>query len=376
MTVRLTGSQPAPGSYEGFIVVTGAGPALRIPYQYLVGSGVPADAFPIGNGGFAGGTNDTDWELDLRVVDQFGVPVVGTPVTFNVLQGGGKITGGDAQSFALGEAAAFVNLGPNQGDQLFNATIPAGGLTVPFNGFARVYPTIPPGGVVNGATFVVGQGLAAGSYITIMGTALSDATQAESTTSLPVALSDVSVSFDGGGLSLPGHISYVSPGQINVQIPWEFQGQTSVAMKVTVSALPSNVYSVPLAAYSPGILEYNDNGRLSAVAQDINFKLIGHANPAQRGKAIQIYMIGLGPVSNQPASGEPSPAQPLAMTNVTPSVSIGGSAAQVIFSGLTPQNVGLYQVNVIVPNDAPTGNQPLLITVNGINAKTTTVLVQ
>ena len=60
-------------------------------------------------------------------------------------------------------------------------------------------------------------------------------------TSLPVALSDASVSFDGGGLSLPGHIHFVSPGQINVQIPWEFQGQTSVAMKVTVSALPSTL---------------------------------------------------------------------------------------------------------------------------------------
>ena len=35
-------------------------------------------------------------------------------------------------------------------------------------------------------------------------------------------------------MSLPGHIHFVSPGQINVQIPWEFQGQTSVGMKVTL----------------------------------------------------------------------------------------------------------------------------------------------
>src|SRR6185369_4495642 len=131
-----------------------------------------------------------------------------------------------------------------------------------------------------------GQGLAPGSYISIFGTALADATQVESTAELPVSLSDVSVNFDGGGLSLPGHIHFVSPGQINVQIPWEFAGQSSVAMKVTTSFLPSFIYTVPLNQYSPGIFEFTDNGRKSAVAQDISFALITAANPAQRGKAV------------------------------------------------------------------------------------------
>ena len=365
VTVRLTGTRPAAGSYEGFIVVTGAGPTLRVPYQYLVGSGTPTDVFPIGNGGFLGGTNDTDWELDLRVVDQFGVPVLGTPVTFNVIQGGGKITGGDTQSYALGEAAGFVTLGGNQGDQIFNANV--GGLTVQFNGYARFYPAINSNGVVDGATFKIGQGLAPGSYVSILGTALSDATQVESTASLPVALSDVSVSFDGGGLSLPGRISYVSPGQINVQIPWEFQGQSSVAMKVTVSGLPSNVYNAPLAAASPGVF---------AIVDATSNVVVTASTPVKRGDALVIYANGLGAVSNQPASGEPSPAQPLAQTTGTTTVTIGGSGAAVAFSGLTPNSVGLYQVNVTVPGNAPTGNQPLVISAGGMNSPATTVLVQ
>jgi uncharacterized protein (TIGR03437 family) len=336
-----------------------------VPYQFLVGSGTPTDVFPIGDGSFLGGTSDTDWELDLRVIDQYGVPVLGTPVNFSVLQGGGQVTGGDTQSYALGEAAGFVNLGPNQGDQIFNATV--GSLSVQFDGYARFYPAITPNRVVDGATFQVGQGLAPGSYITIFGTALSDATQVESTTSLPVALSDVSVSFDGGGLSLPGHLAYVSAGQINVQIPWEFQGQTSVAMKVTVSALPSNVYTVPLAPASPGVF--------AIVDATANVVVTG-ATPVKRGDTLVIYANGLGAVSNQPGSGEPSPSQPLAATMVNPTVTIGGMVAPLIFSGLTPGNVGLYQVNVTVPSNAPTGNQPLVIGVNALNSPATSVVVQ
>ena len=67
------------------------------------------------------------------------------------------------------------------------------------------------------------------------------------------------MSFDGGGKSLPGHFHFVSPGQINVQIPWEFQGQSSVKMKVTLYGyLWGDVYTVPLATYSPGIFAVTD----------------------------------------------------------------------------------------------------------------------
>jgi minor extracellular serine protease Vpr len=382
VTVSLTGTRPSPGSYEGFIVVTGSGPTLRVPYQYLVGSGVPFVAYPINNGGFLGGAGDQGWELDLRVTDQYGVPVIGTPLVFTLPPGtsftknssGGNLVDGATTNY--GNAAALVNLPPTQGDLIFTAAV--GGLNVEFDGFSRVYPAITLNRVVDAATGVVGQGLAPGSYISIYGTALADATQVESTASLPISLSTVNVTFDGGGLSLPVHLHFVSPGQINVQIPWEFQGQSSVVMKTTVNGyLSSDVYTVPLAQVSPGIFEFSDNGRKSAVVQDTGFNLITQANPAQRGKAIQIYMNGLGPVSNQPASGEPSPgASGLASTNATPTVSIGGVPAQVVFSGMTPGAVGLYQVNAVVPSNAPTGNQSLVVAIGGKNSQTSSIAVQ
>jgi uncharacterized protein (TIGR03437 family) len=81
-----------------------------------------------------------------------------------------------------------------------------------------------------------------------------------------------------------------------------------------------------------------------------------------------MYANGLGPVDVTPPSGEPAPAQPLARTRVIPTVTIGGKQAQVLFSGLAPNYVGLYQLNVLVPADAPVGTQPVEINANGISS--------
>jgi uncharacterized protein (TIGR03437 family) len=57
-------------------------------------------------------------------------------------------------------------------------------------------------------------------------------------------------------------------------------------------------------------------------------------------------------------------------------VTVGGRPAAVQFSGLAPGFVGLYQVNVVVPPDAPTGVQPVIITVDGVASKSASVQIQ
>ncbi|MGD0774415.1 MAG: S8 family serine peptidase [Candidatus Solibacter sp.] len=369
ITVSLTGSRPTIGAYEGFLDVTSpAGPALHLPYFYVVGIGVPYDIFPMQNGGFTGIPNDTGWRLAFRVVDPYGVPVANTPVSFQIVSGGGKFdaAGGDKTTDALGNAGVFVDLGPLQGDEVFTGTV--AGLTQEFDGYVRRLPAIQTGGVVNAAPpYQVGQGLAPGSYISIFGSDLSDTTLVESTQYLPLSLGQVSISFDGGGLSVPGHIHFISPGQINVQIPWEFQGQSSVRMKVTLYGyLWGNLYTVPLSTFSPGIF---------AVTDGVNNAVISSANPAIRGGSVVIYANGLGPVNAAQSSGNLASSTQLVSTNTAPTVTIGGSPATVLFNGLTPGSVALYQVNVAVPSGAPTGTQPLTLSIGGQSA-TVNVVVQ
>lgn len=117
------------------------------------------------------------------------------------------------------------------------------------------------------------------------------------------------------------------------------------------------------------MFEYNG----LAIAQDRNYKLVTAANPAQRGQYITIYANGLGAVNNPPLSGEATPlptvAQPLSSTPIIPKVTIGGVAAQVLFSGLTPGSIGLYQIDVVVPTSAPAGLRPVAIAENGVSSQ-------
>ncbi|HMD71212.1 MAG TPA: S8 family serine peptidase [Bryobacteraceae bacterium] len=377
VTATLAGSLPPPGEYEGFIVVSGAGSTLRVPYQFLVANGVPTDIIPVSNGGFFWGAGysaaqDEALAVSFRLLDGFGVPVVNQPALFTVTQGGGSIYLGDAHTYLYGLAGAQVNMGPQPGEQIITGT--SGGLTYTFDGYASPVPAIAAGGVVNAASSVIGQGLAPGSYISIYGGALADSTGIYSTNYLPVSLDGVFVSFSGGGIGAPGHIHFVSPGQINVQVPWEFQGQSSVQMFVSMNYLYSNVYTLALARYSPGIFANSGN---AAVVDANTASVVTAANPARRGDTLELYLNGLGPVTITPPSGEPTPAtQPLSYTGVLPTVTIGGVAAQVPFSGLAPGFVGLYQVNAVVPSNAPTGSQPLVVSIGGVSSPAANLPVQ
>ena len=57
-------------------------------------------------------------------------------------------------------------------------------------------------------------------------------------------------------------------------------------------------------------------------------------------------------------------------------MTIGGRPAAVEFAGLAPDYVGLYQINVRVPPDAPTGVQQVVVTSNGVSGKSVALPIQ
>src|SRR5262249_48432079 len=128
VNAQLQGNLPAPGSYEGFIIIdNNNNTRVQVPYLYLVSDGVPYNIFPLINANFVGLVNDPDpFLVGFKLIDRYGVPLANVPVQFQVVSGGGSIGSSDAQTDRLGIAAALVSLGPQEGDQVFTAQ--AGGL--------------------------------------------------------------------------------------------------------------------------------------------------------------------------------------------------------------------------------------------------------
>lgn len=370
VTATLSGSLPDAGEYDGAILVQGGGNSLRVPYLYMRGDGVAFNIFALLGDGDDCTVNQgiPDGEVVFKVVDDFGVPVAGLPVHFAVTQGGGSISQPDAETNANGIAGAVATCGPNPVNGEFTGD--AGGLAVTFSVFGRLSPVIAPNGAVNAASFQAGQGAAPGSYISLFGSGLSDYTDSAFTVSLPLSIDSASVSFDvpSANLSLPGRLYYVSPGQVNVQVPWELQGQSSALIKVTIEDTQGPLYTLPLTTFSPAFFEYTESGtaRRLLAALDVPNRVISSANPAQPGQIVQLYANGLGPVDHPPATGEPVPLSPFARTLTEPTVTIAGQDATVNFSGLAPGFSGLYQVNVEVPAGTPSGVQQVVLKINGV----------
>jgi uncharacterized protein (TIGR03437 family) len=237
-------------------------------------------------------------------------------------------------------------------------------------------PAFAANGVVNGASFAAP--LAPGMIASLFGTGLASSTALASGTPLPTTLAGASLQMEG--FSVP--LFFVSPAQINFQVPWEVQGRTSAALTVTAGGT-SVTATLPISSFAPAIFSTNSTGRgqgailltpggeIAATRGSISGRA---TRPALRGEYISIYCIGLGPVSYTPRTGAPAASNPLSQALTQPSVTIGTVPATVTFWGLAPGFVGLYQVNARIPDGAPTGD-PVSVVLSSGGAASNTVTI-
>jgi uncharacterized protein (TIGR03437 family) len=188
--------------------------------------------------------------------------------------------------------------------------------------------------------------------LTIFGSNLADATWIASSVPLPVHISGVTVTI--GGVNAP--LYYVSPGQLNVQIPYETPVNQPSVVTVTNNGRTATT-TFTAAAAAPGVFT------------DAKGAIAGAATAA-RGGVVSLYLTGAGAVSPAvstgaaPASGTLASLLPAPVQKV--SVSIGGVAAVVEFAGVPSALVGVMQINLRIPTAAPLGTQPVIVTIGGV----------
>jgi uncharacterized protein (TIGR03437 family) len=252
-------------------------------------------------------------------------------------------------------------------------------------------PSAPSNGFVNDAFPLGGSALAERSIASLYGVNLAPGVVvADGLPPLPFNLGGFSALLgdDVIGMS-PVPLFFVSPGQVNFQVPRSRFGvlvPTQTKLTITQGTLSSTL-TITLRPYSPGIFTTNQGGSGQAAAL-INgtgsiIAPVGAfpaSRPIKRGEYAQLYATGLGEVTNRPGLGQPSPSNPLAFTTTPPIVTLANVPivpTDVPFSGLAPGFVGLYQINFKIPDTAPSGPAvPVSLTIGGIASNTVTIAIE
>jgi len=222
-------------------------------------------------------------------------------------------------------------------------------------------PQITANGIVNAASYTAP--LVRGELAALFGQKLAASTASASFLPLPTSLAGVQVTVNG----VLAPLYYVSPGQINFQVPLEAPVSGSAPVTVRLNGSVTSAQQVSMAEYSPAIYTYARTATLldPIVVHATTYALVTPDNPASAGETLVIYATGAGTFDFPPATGAGASSTQLARTSVTPAVTVGGVSAAVGFSGLAPGYVGLLQLNIVLPAPLPgSGTLPLKVQFN------------
>jgi uncharacterized protein (TIGR03437 family) len=212
-------------------------------------------------------------------------------------------------------------------------------------------------------------GVAPGGLVALWGNNLASgvATAPAGVYPWPQAIAGTSVTMNG----LPAPLYFVSPAQVNAQVPFELAPGSTMA-EVTSPAGVTTWIPTTVQTAGPGIFTLNASGSGDAALLDAQtYRPITSASPAQAGEWIQIYGTGLGAVSPAATTGDVPPSPP-PQTSTPVQVLIDGAAQAAYWSGLAPYFVGLYAVNVQLPANLAPGSHQLQLSMGGASSNTAT----
>jgi uncharacterized protein (TIGR03437 family) len=229
-------------------------------------------------------------------------------------------------------------------------------------------PSINPNGVVPVYSSV--PTIQSGAWVSVYGTELAIDTLLWND-DFPASLGGTSVTID----NKPAYLWFVSPTQINLQVPDD--ATTGTVSVVVTTPAGTGTSTVTLASQAPSFSLLADDKHVVAEIATPNgtgaygggtYDLAGPLNtfsfptrPVKPGETLLLYGVGFGPTLPAVPAGKLFSSSAHTVGTVT--VTIGGVQANVTWSGI--MQAGLYQINIVVPA-ALSGDQPLLATVNGV----------
>ena len=252
--------------------------------------------------------------------------------------------GGPAQLAALPAAAA-----PFPSVVYKPSSVTVNRLSLPVSTETWVMEPRSDAAAVNAASFLGGKPVAPGSIVSVFGAFTGSGSGSAGGYPLPRKIGETEVFVDSKAVPL----FYASAGQINFQLPSGTAPGQSV-VEVRVGGQPVTRTTVTVILNAPGLF----------AAANVDGSVNSAAAPAKRGDALIIYGTGQGAVSPAVDDGNAAGTS-LSSSTTPPNVFLMGQQMAVQFSGLAPGFAGLWQINVPLPADAPTGTDMELTVVSG-----------
>jgi uncharacterized protein (TIGR03437 family) len=240
-------------------------------------------------------------------------------------------------------------------------------------------PSSSAAGPTINAVFTVGSylpGIQPGAWVSIFGWGLANvanpgvnalATEIANGV-LPTVLDGISVTINGKS----AFVAFISQQQVNVQAP-DDTAQGPVNVVVTNHGAASAPFTAQLQPVAPSLFQlgatayglatrYPDNAVIG------NPAVVPGTVAAKPGDILTLWCTGLGPT--QPAAAAGTVVTTSAMTASPATVTVGNMAVTVLGAATTAHAVGLYQINIQLPQSIGPGDQPVVATVNGFQSPT------
>lgn len=219
-------------------------------------------------------------------------------------------------------------------------------------------PVISQNGIVNAVSYVAGS-VAPGELISIFGSNFGTSSlqiNAAVNNAIPPTIGRTKVVFNGSDSILAGAVTAITPNQINVFVPYELTPGTTVSIQVQVDNVLSTAATMPVVQAVPGLATLDGSGSGPGAILNQDGTLNSSANPAARGSIVSLYGTGLGLMTPQLIDGYLAISTPYSIPVNSPSVSIGGQTATIVYDGDAPTlPTGVFQINAMVPTNINPG---------------------
>jgi uncharacterized protein (TIGR03437 family) len=252
----------------------------------------------------------------------------------------------------------------------------------------------PGPAITNVSNAASGQpGVVAGSFLSIYGSSFTSVALDDWTASIN-ATGMIPTQLDGVSLSIGGQPAFISaiahpggsiPDQINVQAP-DIPVGTAQVIVTTASGATSAPFTVNVQSVSPAFFPWPNNQPVATrncadgladcwAVQNGTFPGTT-TTPAMPGEIITFWGTGFGATNPPVPAGQFPGSNAGAPTQSTVTVTLNGTPVNQVFGGFISGYAGEYQVVVQIPTGLPSGNYPLVATINGVSTPAYMLAVQ